>query len=204
MRLTLHTGAQNLVSSVVLWPFTHTATGWQYPGYCGDCFDVRVAKYKQYRPMLAVESQDTSGPGSSPHFKAISFRRCRTRTRPQLLNPLDGFQNKYQPCSQKNAGWRKWKTPLLSKALSRAHVDSRWINYPSCRFESCSRYHLAEIQATGKRSLGHVLPLTTERVARKRLTKPPDLVLVEHALKKMAGYFKPRPHFKPLKAVSDR
>ena len=29
-------------------------------------------------------------------------------------------------------------------------------------------------------SLGTVLPLTTERVARKRITKPPDLELVEH------------------------
>lgn len=35
-------------------------------------------------------------------------------------------------------------------------------------------------QTSTKSSLGTVLPLTTERVARKRLTKPPELEQVEH------------------------
>ena len=95
--------------------------------------------------------------------------------------------NRSQRCFRVSSdGGQQWYGPALD-AYSCDHHDRKIrpaVRKATFRANSIqvdrSQLCMPEGSNLNETSLGTVLPLTTERVARKRITKPPDLELVEH------------------------
>ena len=149
------------------------------------------------RLNLAYESKSRAANKESPdpHCVDKGFQnlvKAVEGTRPESSITHDfpvytTSQSRSQRCFRVSSdGGQQWYGPALD-AYSCDHHDRKIrpaVRKATFRANSIqvdrSQLCMPEGSNLNETSLGTVLPLTTERVARKRITKPPDLELVEH------------------------